>query len=58
MRMANCKPGVPCGPGAANATNTVYNSAIPSGMYLQVQTVDDVTPAFQVLLSEILRLSM
>jgi Flp pilus assembly protein TadG len=58
MRMANCKPGVPCGPGGANATNTVYNSAIPSGMYLQVQTVDDVTPAFQALLSEILRLSM
>jgi hypothetical protein len=56
-RMANCKPGVPCGPGGANATNTVYNSSIPSGMYLQVQTVDDVTPAFQALLSEILRLS-
>ena len=57
MRMANCKPGTPCGPGGANATNTVYNSAIPSGLYLQVQTVDDVTPAFQALLSEILRLS-
>jgi hypothetical protein len=58
MRLANCKPGIPCGPGGANATNTVYNSTIPSGMYLQVQTVDDVTPAFQALLSEILRLSM
>ena len=45
-------------PGGANATNTVYNSSIPSGMYIQVQTVDDVTPAFQTLLSEILRLSM
>ena len=58
MRMANCKPGVPCGPGGINAVNTVYNSKIPSGMYLQVQTVDDVTPAFQALLSEILRLSI
>ncbi len=57
-RMANCAPSVPCGPGGANATNTVYNSSIPSGMYLQIQTVDDVTPAFQTLLSEILRLSM
>jgi len=58
MRLANCKPGIPCGPGGANAVNTVYNSAIPSGMYLQIQTVDDVTPAFQALLSEILRLSI
>ena len=58
MRLANCKPGVPCGPGGANAVNTVYKSTIPSGMYLQVQTVDDVTPAFQALLSEILRLSI
>jgi hypothetical protein len=58
MRMANCKPGIACGPGGANAVNTVYNSTIPSGMYLQVQTVDDVTPAFQALLSEILRLSI
>lgn len=57
-RMANCNPGIPCSPGGANATNTVYNSSIPSGMYIQIQTVDDVTPAFQVLLSEILRLSM
>ncbi len=57
-RMANCAPGMPCGPGGANATDTVYNSSIPSGMYLQVQTVDDVTPAFETLLSEILRLSM
>jgi hypothetical protein len=58
QRLANCDPGVPCGPGGANATDTVYNSGIPSGMYLQVQTVNDVTPAFQALLSEILRLSM
>jgi Flp pilus assembly protein TadG len=57
-RLANCSPGVPCGPGGANATNTVYNSSVPSGMYLQIQTLDDVTPAFQALLSEILRLSM
>jgi hypothetical protein len=56
-RMANCNPGKPCSPGGANATNTVYNSSIPSGMYIQIQTVDDVTPAFQTLLSEILRLS-
>ena len=58
QRLANCAPGMPCGPGGANATNTVYNSSIPSGMYLQIQTVDDVTPAFETLLSEILRLSM
>jgi hypothetical protein len=38
--------------------NTVYNSTIPSGLYIQIQTVDDVTPAFQILLSQILRLSM
>jgi hypothetical protein len=57
-RLANCAPSKPCGPGGANATDTVYNSSIPSGMYLQIQTVDDVTPAFQTLLSEILRLSM
>ena len=57
-RMANCNPGKPCAPGGANAVNTVYNSSIPSGMYIQVQTVNDVTPAFQTLLSEILRLSM
>ncbi len=57
-RMANCKPGAPCGPGGANATNSVYNSSIPSGLYLQIQTTDDVTPAFQALLSEILRLSL
>jgi Flp pilus assembly protein TadG len=57
-RLANCAPGVPCSPGGANATNTVYNSTIPSGMYIQIQTVNDVAPAFQVLLSEILRLSM
>ncbi|HEX3748535.1 MAG TPA: vWA domain-containing protein [Bryobacteraceae bacterium] len=56
-RMANCNPGKPCSPGGANAVNTVYKSTIPSGMYIQVQTVDDVTPAFQILLSEILRLS-
>ena len=58
MRLANCKPALPCGPGGANATNTVYNAAIPSGMYIQVQTVNDVMPAFQAVLSEILRLSM
>ena len=57
-RMSNCNPGKPCSPGGANATNTVYNSSIPSGMYIQVQTLSDVTPAFQTLLSEILRLSM
>jgi hypothetical protein len=57
-RMANCVPGKACSPGGANATNTVYNSAIPSGMYIQIQTTNDVTPAFQMLLSEILRLSM
>jgi hypothetical protein len=56
-RFANCKPGIPCGPGGANAANTVYSSSIPTGMYIQVQTVDDVAPAFQALLSEILRLS-
>jgi Flp pilus assembly protein TadG len=57
-RMANCAPGVACSPGGASAVNTVYNPTIPSGMYIQIQTVNDVAPAFQVLLSEILRLSM
>jgi Flp pilus assembly protein TadG len=57
-RMANCNPGKPCAPGGANASNSVYNSNIPSGMYIQVQTVSDVAPAFQTLLSEILRLSL
>jgi Flp pilus assembly protein TadG len=58
MRMSNCKQGSPCGPGGANATDTVYNSSIPSGMYIQVENVNDVMPAFQAVLSEILRLSM
>jgi Flp pilus assembly protein TadG len=58
MRLANCKQGSPCGPGGANATNTVYNSSIPSGMYIQVENVNDVMPAFQAVLSELLRLSM
>lgn len=56
-RLANCVPGQPCSPGGPSATNTVYNSTIPTGMYIQIQTVDDVTPAFQMLLSQILRLS-
>jgi Flp pilus assembly protein TadG len=50
-RMANV-------PTTATVTNTVYNSTIPSGLYIQVQTVDDVQPAFEQLLSEILRLSL
>jgi Flp pilus assembly protein TadG len=67
-RLANCAPGVPCSPGADNATNTVYVSqgtasqynpsgTIPTGMYIQIQETTDVTPAFQTLLSQILRLS-
>jgi Flp pilus assembly protein TadG len=40
------------------AANTVYNSAAPQGMYLQISTPDDIAPAFQTVLAEILRLSM
>ncbi len=58
QRLANCVPNQPCGPGGSNSSNTVYNPNIPSGMYLQINSVDDVTPAFEILLSQILRLSL
>lgn len=40
------------------AANTVYTSTAPQGMYLQIQTPDDIAPAFQNVLAEILRISM
>jgi hypothetical protein len=40
------------------SANTVYNSAKPSGKYIQVQQASDITGAFQSLAEEILRLSM
>jgi len=67
-RLANCENGVPCAQGGPVATNTVYTTqgtstqyntsgTIPTGMYIQIQEVSDVTPAFEMLLSQILRLS-
>jgi Flp pilus assembly protein TadG len=67
-RLANCEPNEPCSPGGPTAVNTVYTTqgtvtqyntsgTIPTGMYIQIQQVSDVTPAFQILLSQILRLS-
>ena len=40
------------------ASNTVYDSTKPQGMYLQIATVNDITPAFQSVLAEVLRLAM
>ena len=40
------------------ASNTVFDSTKPQGMYLQIATVNDIKPAFQNVLAEILRLSM
>jgi Flp pilus assembly protein TadG len=40
------------------ATNTVYDSTKPQGMYISVATNNDIAPAFQTVLAEILRLSM
>ena len=37
--------------------DTVYNPSIPQGQFILVQTVDDVQPAFEAILAEILRLS-
>jgi Flp pilus assembly protein TadG len=39
-------------------TNTVYDSTKPQGLYLQIATVNDITPAFQSVLAEVLRLSI
>jgi Flp pilus assembly protein TadG len=38
--------------------NNVFDATKPQGMYLQIATVNDITPAFQSVLAEILRLSM
>jgi Flp pilus assembly protein TadG len=42
------------------AENTVYNNdpTFPQGMYLPIATVNDIAPAFQKVLSEILRIAM
>jgi hypothetical protein len=40
------------------AENTVYDSTRPQGMFLSINTVNDIAPAFQRVLSEILRLAM
>jgi len=37
--------------------NTVYDSTKPQGMYLPISSVNDISPAFQRVLSEILRLA-
>jgi Flp pilus assembly protein TadG len=39
-------------------SNTVYDSTKPQGLYLPIANVNDITPAFQSLLAEILRLSL
>jgi Flp pilus assembly protein TadG len=40
------------------ASNTVYDSTKPQGLYLPIATQNDITPAFQSLLTEILRIAM
>jgi hypothetical protein len=40
------------------ASNTVYDATKPQGIYIQVASVNDITPAFQSVLAEILRLAM
>jgi hypothetical protein len=40
------------------AGNSVFDSSKPQGMYIQVATVNDIVPAFQNVLAEILRLSL
>ncbi len=40
------------------ASNTVYDSTKPQGLYLQIATVNDITPAFQSVLAEVLRLAI
>jgi Flp pilus assembly protein TadG len=40
------------------AANTVYNSNLPAGKYIQVQNLNDITGAFMSLAEEILRLSL
>jgi len=39
-------------------TNSVYDSTKPTGMYIQIQNLNDITGAFQSLAEEILRLSL
>jgi Flp pilus assembly protein TadG len=40
------------------ASNTVFDSSKPQGLYLQIAGVNDITPAFQYVLAEILRLTL
>jgi hypothetical protein len=40
-----------------HSLDTVYNAAIPSGLYLPIDSVDQVQPAFQQILAEVLRLA-
>jgi Flp pilus assembly protein TadG len=39
-------------------SNTVYDSTKPQGLYLPIATMNDITPAFQSVLAEILRLTL
>jgi Flp pilus assembly protein TadG len=48
QRLANVK----------TASNTVYDSTKPQGLYLPIATVNDIGPAFQYLLAEILRIAL
>ena len=40
------------------ASNTVFDSTKPQGLYLPITGVNDITPAFQYVLAEILRLTL
>ncbi len=40
------------------SSNTVYDATKPQGLYLPIATVNDITPAFQSVLAEILRLTL
>jgi Flp pilus assembly protein TadG len=51
-RLANL-PKIP----GTTTTNTVYDATKPKGMYIQVQNQNDIQPAFQSVMSEILRIA-
>lgn len=40
------------------ASNTVYDPTKPQGLYLQIANVNDIAPAFQSVLAEILRIAL
>jgi hypothetical protein len=40
------------------ASNTIFDATKPQGLYLAISGVNDITPAFQYVLAEILRLTL